>query len=113
VALTPEKEAHWKKWTALYNEKMLSKGEFKDLYVYGYDSPEAYAIEKDGTMYYAFFAKDPQTSYNGVIELRGLSPGTYRVFDYVNQKQLGEVDSSNPRLSASFNGHLLVQATKE
>ncbi len=56
VALTSEKEAHWKKWIGLYNEKMLSKGDFRDLYVYGYDVPEAYAIEKDGKMYYAFFA---------------------------------------------------------
>ena len=56
-ALTSEKEEHWKKWIGLYNEKMLSKGEFRDLYVYGYDVPEAYAIEKDGKMYYAFFAE--------------------------------------------------------
>jgi alpha-galactosidase len=55
VYLNPTKEAHWKKWIGLYNEKMLSKGNFLDLYVYGYDTPEAYAIEKDGTMYYAFF----------------------------------------------------------
>ncbi|MFZ1137820.1 MAG: hypothetical protein WAN76_01495 [Candidatus Sulfotelmatobacter sp.] len=45
--MTSEKEAHWKKWIGLYNEKMLSRGEFRDLYVYGYDIPEAYAIEKD------------------------------------------------------------------
>ncbi len=37
VALTSEKEEHWKKWIGLYNEKMLSKGDFRDLYVYGYD----------------------------------------------------------------------------
>jgi len=46
VALTPDKEEHWKKWTAASHEKMLSRGEFKNLYVYGYDSPEAYAIVK-------------------------------------------------------------------
>jgi alpha-galactosidase len=28
VALTAEKDAHWKKWIGLYNEKMLSKGSF-------------------------------------------------------------------------------------
>ena len=32
---------------------MLSKGTFRNLYVYGYDTPEGYAIEKDGKMYYA------------------------------------------------------------
>ena len=34
---------------------MLSKGNFLDLYIYGYDLPEGYAIEKDGNMYYAFY----------------------------------------------------------
>ncbi len=113
VALTPEKEEHWKKWTTLYNDKMLSEGEFRDLYVYGYDNPEAYAIEKNGTMYYAFFAKDPQTAYKGSIELRGLPPGKYRIVDYVNDKELGTIDSASPTLETSFAGHLLVQAVKE
>lgn len=113
VALTASKEAQWKKWISLYNEKMLSRGEFRDLYVYGYDDPEGYAIEKDGAMYYAFFTKDPNTSYRGEIELRGLQPGKYRVMDYVDEKDLGMIDSSNPRLTTSFTGHLLVQATKQ
>jgi alpha-galactosidase len=56
VALTPEKETHWRKWIGIYNEKMLSKGTFRNLYNYGHDVPEGYAIEKDGMMYYAFFA---------------------------------------------------------
>ena len=113
VALTSEKEEHWKKWTALYNDKMLSDGDFRDLYVYGYDNPEAYAVEKNGTMYYAFFAKDSRTEYKGSIELRGLAPGKYRVVDYVNDKELGTIDGTSPTLETSFTGHLLVQAAKE
>ena len=66
VALTQEKEEHWKKWIDIYNQKMLSKGTFRNLYVYGYDAPEGYAIEKDGKMYYAFFA--PSTAS---VERRG------------------------------------------
>ena len=58
VNLTEQKEERWKKWIAIYNEKMLSKGTFLPLYNYGYDVPEAYAIEKDGKMYYAFFAPE-------------------------------------------------------
>jgi hypothetical protein len=39
----------------IYNSKMLSHGTFLNLYTIGYDSPEGYAIEKNGKMYYASF----------------------------------------------------------
>jgi alpha-galactosidase len=113
VNLTAEKDAHWKKWIGLYNEKMLSKGEFRDLYVYGYDVPEAYAIEKDGKMYYSFFAKD-NGSFAGEVELRGLKPGTYHVVDYVNGKDLGTVQAEAgkaPRLKTEFKENLLVEVS--
>ena len=113
VALTAEKDAHWKKWIGLYNEKMLSKGEFRDLYVYGYDFPEAYAIEKDGKMYYAFFAKD-NGEFSGEVELRGLKAGNYHVVDYVDGKDLGTVQASASgaaRLRAEFKGSLLVEVS--
>jgi len=113
VALTPDKEEHWKKWTALYNQKMLSRGEFKDLYVYGYDSPEAYAIEKDGKMYYAFFSPSATAAWKGKIELRGLAPGKYRVHDYANDKDLGEMDAASPTLNTEFTGSLLLETTKQ
>lgn len=113
VALTPQKEEHWKKWTALYNSKMLSKGEFKNLYIYGYDVPEAYAIEKDGRMYYAFYAASPETSWKGKVELRGLQPGKYRVHDYVNDHDLGGVDASAAQLETEFRGSLLLEAVRE
>jgi alpha-galactosidase len=113
VALTPDKEEHWKRWTALYNQKMLSRGEFKDLYVYGYDSPEAYAIEKDGRMFYAFYSPSPTAAWKGSVELRGLAPGKYRVHDYVNDKDLGEVDAANPVLAAEFTQSLLLETTKQ
>ena len=115
VALTSEKEAHWKKWIALYNEKMLSKGEFRDLYVYGYDSPEAYAIEKDGKMYYAFFAAKEGGSFSGEVELRGLDAGFYHVVDYVDGKDMGTVAVStgtSTRLKAEFKDHLLLEVSK-
>jgi alpha-galactosidase len=115
VALTSEKEAHWKKWIALYNEKMLSKGDFRDLYVYGYDVPEAYAIEKDGKMYYAFFTPEG-SSFNGDVELRGLKPGTYHVSDYVEGKDLGTVQADSAgtaKLKTEFKEHLLLEASSE
>jgi alpha-galactosidase len=113
VNLTAQKEEHWKKWIGLYNEKMLSKGNFLDLYVYGYDSPEAYAIEKDGKMYYAFFAPGNGT-WKGEVELRGLKPGSYQVVDYVEGKDLGTVEagsSGTAKLKAEFKEHLLVEAS--
>jgi alpha-galactosidase len=116
VNLTSEKEAHWKKWIALYNEKMLSRGEFRDLYVYGYDRPEAYAIEKDGKMYYAFFSPEDNISFTGQIELRGLKPGKYRVVDYAQGKDLGTVQAvsgTNPKLGTTFKEHLLLEVSPQ
>ncbi len=113
VALTSEKEDMWKKWIGLYNEKMLSKGEFLDLYVYGYDVPEGYAIEKDGKMYYAFFA-DAGKPFAGEIELRGLKPGSYHVVDYVDGKDFGMVQATAgaaPKLKAEFKEHLLLEVS--
>jgi alpha-galactosidase len=113
VYLTTEKEALWKKWIAIYNQKMLSRGDFRDLYTYGYDVPEAYAVEKDGKMYYAFFSPVAASKWHGTIELRGLSPGKYRVTDYENGRELGTVDSDNPKLTTQFREHLLLEAAKE
>ncbi len=112
VALTPEKDQHWKKWIGIYNEKMLSKGTFLDLYTIGYDVPEGYAIEKDGNMYYAFFSPDPARTWKGTVELRGLKPGTYHVTEYDEGKDLGTVTAvadKAPTLNTEFKNHLLLE----
>jgi alpha-galactosidase len=121
VQLTSEKEAHWKKWISLYNEKMLSKGTFRDLYVYGYDNPEGYVIEKDGNLYYAFYVPSPagaeddwkssSDEWNGEVELRGLGPGEYKVIDYVNGKDYGTVSGPIGTLNAHFKNSLLLEAS--
>jgi alpha-galactosidase len=123
VYLDSGKEPHWKKWINLYNDKMLSKGNFLDLYVYGYDSPEAYAIEKDGNMFFAFYApnntgKSPKNRndiehWTGQVELRGLQSRSYKVVDYVNNKDYGLVTGPTARLNAEFIGSLLLQATPQ
>lgn len=93
---------------------MLSKGNFLDLYVYGYDSPEAYAIEKDGGMYYAFFAPAEKNgahgSYAGEVELRGLGNRSYHVVDYVNGKDYGTVTGPSAKLKVDFHDNLLLEA---
>ncbi|MGE5056952.1 MAG: glycoside hydrolase family 36 protein [Acidobacteriota bacterium] len=113
VALTAQKEEHWKKWIGLYNQKMLSKGEFLDLYTYGYDVPEGYAIAKDGKMYYAFFV-EPGKPFSGEVELRGLKPGSYEVVDYADGKSYGTVQAEQgkaPRLKAEIKDHLLLEVS--
>jgi len=113
VELTPDKERVWKKWIDLYDAKMLSRGEFRDLYIYGFDFPEAYAIEKDGKMYYSFFAASAKDTWKGTLELRGLQPGQYDVVDYENGHTLGRVDAANPKLpDVQFTDHLLLEVSK-
>jgi len=107
VRLTPEKEAVWRKWIKLYNEKMLPLGRYRgELYDMGFDKPEAHVVEKDGRLYYAFYAAD----WNGAIQLRGLT-GRYAVRDYVNDRDLGFVSPANPRLDVAFRHALLIEAT--
>jgi len=118
VYLTPEKDPHWKEWIYLYNEKMLSKGNFLDLYVYGFDVPEAYSIEKDGHMYYALYAPSytkpsssaSGSSWNGEVQLRGLAAKTYHLRDYVHQRDLGEVTGPTAHIKVSFTDNLLLEA---
>lgn len=106
IALTPEKEKVWAKWINIYKDKMLSKGLYRgDLYDIGYDRPEAHAVQKDGTMYYAFYAP----SYDGDVELRGLEKGIYSVMDYENDRDLGTVSGPTGKLKVSFTTHLLVE----
>jgi alpha-galactosidase len=91
---------------------MLSRGQLLGLYTYGYDWPEAYAIKKDGRMYYAFYAPEKDKPWQGQIELRGLEPGKYNVVNYESSTQLGSVDSNNPNLAVTFTNHLLLEASK-
>jgi len=99
---------------------MLSKGNFLNLYVYGFDVPEAYAIEKDGHMYYAFYAPSPSdqahrgqgdaSHWSGEVELRGLANKTYHVTDYVHQRDLGSVHGPTAKLQVDFSDNLLLDA---
>jgi alpha-galactosidase len=120
VYLSADKEAHWKEWIGLYNEKMLSKGNFLNLYVYGFDVPEGYAIEKDSDMYYAFYAPAATNSvrrngngqhWSGEIELRGLAAKSYHVTDYVHHKDYGSVVGPVAKLKVEFDDNLLLEAT--
>jgi alpha-galactosidase len=112
-ALTPEKNLLWKKWTDIFHEKMLPSGDFLNLYTIGYDSPEGYVVRKAGRMYYAFFAANPDENWKGELDLRGLTPGRYRVFDYPGNKDLGVLDARSPRVAAEFTGSLLLEVSRQ
>jgi alpha-galactosidase len=108
LLLTPAKEREWRRWISLYHEKRLPQGRYRgELYDIAFDAPEAHAIEKDGRLYYAFYAE----RWDGSIELRGLKPGRYSVTDYVNGKSLGMVSVDANRLQVAFERYLLLEAT--
>jgi alpha-galactosidase len=107
IDLTPEKEEVWAKWLEIYQEKMLSKGDYLgELYDIGFDRPETHAIAKDGKMYYAFYAD----SFDSSVELRGLEPSEYQVTDYVNGVDHGVVNGPIGSIQVQFQGYLLLEA---
>lgn len=106
--LTPEKEKIWKKWFSLYDEKMLSTGNFLGgLYDIGFFKPEAHVIEKGGKMYYAFYADE----WNGEIELRGLKKNReYTVVEYTtDEKNSYTINGNNPVIKPSFKTNYLIE----
>lgn len=105
--LTPDKEALLRKWVPIYTDKMLSKGEYLNLYDYGFDKPEAHVIQKDGAMYYAFYAPhwDGQP-----ITLRGLENRAYTVTEYTaDTPRSYAMDGSNPVINPVFEGNYLIE----
>jgi alpha-galactosidase len=108
--LTPRKEKIWKEWVQIYRDKMLSKGEYLGaLYDMGFDRPEAHAIRKGSTFYYAFYAPE----WKGQIELKGMEKRSYRINDYEHKKDLGSVNGPIGGLSVEFQTHLLLEARPE
>ena len=106
--LTKEKENVWRKWADIYNTKMLSNGIYLgELYDIGFDKPETHAVQKNSNLYYAFYAD----KWNGEVELRGLDNKTYKVTDYENNIDLGEVKGPAAKLKIEFNKHLLIECS--
>jgi alpha-galactosidase len=105
--LTPERESLWRRWIALYNERLLPRGTYRgELYDIGFDKPEAHVVEKSGRLYYAFYAR----SWRGAVQLRGLAPGRYRLRDYFNERDLGEVAAPGASLPLAFERFVVLEA---
>ena len=108
--LTSAREADFQKWLSIYHDKMLSRGQYLgQLYDIGFDVPETHVIRRDQTMYYAFFAKH----WKGSLELRGLEDRQYTVNDYVNGHTFGTVNGQKARVTADFDGYLLLEVRPE
>lgn len=108
--LTSAREADFQKWLSIYHDKMLSRGQYLgQLYDIGFDVPETHVIRRDQTMYYAFFAKH----WKGSLELRGLEDRQYTVNDYVNGHRFGTVNGQKARVTADFDGYLLLEVRPE
>jgi alpha-galactosidase len=105
LLLTPEKEVEWKKWLDIYKEKGLSRGNYLNLYDLAFDYPEAHAIEKGDTLYYAFYNPD----WKGEVELRGLKKEPYVIKDYEQGTVLGTWTGPVIRISHPFVKHLLLE----
>jgi alpha-galactosidase len=107
--LTPEHEAHWKKWIGAYNARRLSQGTYRgELYDIAFDKPETHVVEKDGVLHYAFYADE----WHGPVTLRGLGPGDWIVEDWIEGRTVGTVSAARPTLELQFKNHLLVLARR-
>ncbi len=108
--LTPEREAHWRKWVDLYNEKRLAEGRYRgELYDLGFDKPETHVVERSGALHYAFYAE----RWDGPVTLRGLGAGRWRLRDSLTGKELGSVNAEQATLPVRFTHSLLIEARPE
>ncbi|MER6342624.1 hypothetical protein [Streptomyces tendae] len=107
IVLTPEREALWRRWLDLYEQNMLTTGEYRgELYDIGFDKPEAHAVAKGAALHYAFYAQ----RWDGAVELRGLGRGRYRLTDPFSGTPLGTVDARHNTVKLAFERFQLVVA---
>lgn len=78
-------------------------------YDLAFDAPEAHTIRRNGKVCYAFYAGAVAQRYHGPIALRGLEAQAYRVHDYVNDRELGEVHGPEAVFEVMFSGALLIE----
>lgn len=105
--LTPEKEQLILHWMGIYKDKNLARGEYLNLYTWGFDYPEAHVIRQNDKLYYAFYADE----FDGELELRGLEPGReYTVTEYtLDTPKEYTVSGNQPVLNVQFKQNFLVE----
>ena len=111
--LTPEKEALIRKWMKIYKENNLARGQYLNLYTWGFDYPEGHVILQNGAMYYSFYINPGMPAFNGTIELRGLEANkTYTAVEYTaDEPREFEVNGANPNIEVSFDRNYLIKLT--
>ena len=109
--LTPEKEELIKKWIKIYKENNLARGEYLNLYTWGFDIPEGHVIRQNNAMYYSFYADE----FEGQIELRGLEKGKqYIATEYTSDEpRQYELSGDNPVLDADFSLNWLLKVEEK
>lgn len=107
--LTPEREALISKWMKIYKENKLSRGEYLNLYTWGFDYPEAHVIRQNDALYYAFYAD----TFEGTLELRGLEPDkVYTAVEYTaDEPRTFTVKGAEPTIEAKFTRNYLIKLT--
>lgn len=107
----------YRRWMKLAAETQLHHGRFVgDLYSYGFDPYETYAVEKDGVMHYAFYRDGEKYKPEGspALELRGLQSGKlYRAVDYANNRVVAtNLKGESAVFEYEFATELLVKAVE-
>ena len=112
--LTPEREALIKKWMKIYKENNLARGEYLNLYTWGYDYPEAHVIRQNDALYYAFYIDD-DPAFEGTLELRGLDPDkNYIAIEYAADEPVEfEVSGADPKIQVNFERSYLLKLVEK
>ena len=107
--LTPEKEQLIKKWMKIYKENNLARGEYLNLYTWGFDYPEAHVIRQNDALYYSFYVDD--ATFDGTLELRGLDADKeYTAIEYTaDEPRTFKVSGANPFIEAKFERDYLIK----
>ena len=111
--LTPEREELIRKWVKIYKDNSLARGEYLNLYTWGFDYPEAHVIRQNNALYYAFYVDD--ATFDGTIELRGLDADkTYSAIEYTaDEPREFEVSGANPCIHAAFERDYLLKVVEK
>ncbi len=113
--MTGNQQAEYERWLKIAQDVDLQRGEFVgDLYSYGFDPYETYVVNKDDTMYYAFYrdGRKYQPQGNPKVVLKGLNPNRlYRIVDYVNNQVIAtNVPGDEAEFDCTFSDYLLLRA---